>query len=106
MIEYRCPVDGKLAFKADAPVGVRIVTFCQRCKDNRRDPSIVAVPRAGPVFLRTCKCEKCNRTQTITTPVDEPGFCIVCGTRTLRIIEEIGMPTEAPRRAREPIRVR
>lgn len=106
MIEYRCPIDGKLAFKAEAPVGVRIETFCQRCKSNGRSPSIVAVPKAGAVFLRTCKCTRCNRTQTITTPVDEPGYCIVCGTQSLTIIEEIGLPAEAPSKVLEPVRVR
>ena len=94
MIEYRCPNDNALFFKADGPVGVKIEAKCRKCK-----ALVQPIALAGPVFLRTCRCETCKRTQTITTPVDEPGFCIVCGTRTLTIIEEIRPPIETPEKA-------
>ncbi len=106
MIEYRCPVDDKLFFKAGGPVGVEIEIFCPNCKRDGRPRLVQPVAKAGPVFLRTCQCSKCHRTQTISTPVDEPGYCIVCGTRTLVIIEEIRPPVEAVEAARDPVRIR
>lgn len=93
MIEYRCPNDGNLFFKADAPVGVGIETRCRKCKET-----VAPVAHSGAVFLRTCRCTTCKRTMTVTTPVDEPGHCMVCGTETLAIIEEV-RPTTARQEA-------
>lgn len=101
MIEYRCPTDNALFFKAEGPIGVKIEAKCRRCREI-----VNPIAKAGPVFLRTCQCSKCHRTQTISTPVDEPGYCIVCGTRTLVIIEEIRPPVEAVEAAREHVRIR
>jgi hypothetical protein len=92
-VEYRCPTDGNLFFKAEGPIGVKVEVKCRKCREY-----VVPVAKTGPVFLRTCVCSGCKRTQTVTTPVDEPGFCMVCGTPTLVITEEIRPPVEAPER--------
>ena len=91
MIEYRCPNDGKLFFKADGPIGVRVETKCRSCHET-----VIPIAKSGAVFLRTCQCSECKRTMTVTTPVDEPGHCMVCGTNTLVIIDEVRPPAEAP----------
>lgn len=86
-IEYRCPVDNKLLFKAAGPIGVAVEITCKGCRQI-----VTPVAKAGPVFQRTYRCKKCERVQHVDCPADEQSYCIVCGTKTLVIIDEIRPP--------------
>lgn len=88
MIDYRCPRCRKKFFEAEGPLDVRVVTVCKRCDGARVTP----IADAGPVFQRTCRCEDCGRTQIIDCPVDESMVCMVCGTRTLVVVDEVRPP--------------
>ncbi len=107
MIEYRCPEDSRLLFKAEGVIDVRIEAHCPKCKKNGREPLVVPVPYMVSVILRTCECRLCGRRQTITTPVGEPGYCVPCGARSMKVVEEISSAlTEQEGRIPEPVRVR
>jgi|GEM_PF-6707788 len=89
MLLYRCPIDRKELFRAEGPVGVRISIPCKQCKADGRSPYVTPVVDDGPVFQRTCRCTSCKRTQVIDCPVDDSMVCMVCGTRTLVVVEEV-----------------
>ncbi len=84
MIDYVCPNDGRKFFEAEAPVGVVIKTKCKTCK-----LIVEPVGKAGKVWHCTYECERCERKQHVENPKHERAVCVVCGTRTLRIIDEV-----------------
>ena len=94
-VEYVCPYDGKLFFKAEEEIGTAIETHCQTCKSRKRNPLVRPVARrsgAAVVFQRTSKCEECKRTLVTDCPVDEQRWCLACGHKTLWVVEEISGP--------------
>lgn len=94
MIEYRCPTDGRLLFKAAGPLPVVVEAKCGKCKRL-----VQPVGRAGTVMQRTYRCETCHRTQHVERPKNERTYCIVCGTPSLVIIAQLPAlePNSAPR---------
>ena len=90
MIEYRCPTDGALFFKAEAPLATTVQVKCGRCREL-----VQPVAREGSVLHRTYECSECGRTQHCEKPKNARSYCIVCGTPSLVITNEVP--------AREPL---
>ena len=106
MIDYCCPIDRKLMFRAEEPVETRVQIFCKRCKEGGRNPTIVPIIKAEAVFQRTCRCTTCDRPQTIDCPAGESMVCIPCGTSTMVVEEEIRAPVPEAGRHVHPVAAR
>ncbi len=89
MIEYRCPNDRSLFFKAEGPVGTVVEVKCGSCKQLVRP-----TPVSGRVLHRTYECSECGRRQHCERPINDRTYCIICGTASLVIIDEV--PARAP----------
>ena len=82
MIVYSCPECERTLLEADAGVAIKI--RCKRCRTF-----VQAVPSEGTVQRRFYQCSECDRRQDVERPVNDPAHCMVCGTPTLVIIDEV-----------------
>ena len=86
-LDYRCPGCRRKQFEGSAGVVVRMK--CGKCKQI-----ITPVAQQDAILHRVYQCTDCKRRQTVDLPKNERAYCIVCGTETLTIVEEVCL--EAP----------
>jgi len=96
-VEYRCPTQGCTEKFFEAAPGVVVKAKCRKCKS-------LVIPAAvqGAVLHRMYQCSGCKRKQTVDLPTNERTFCMVCGTPSLVIIDEVRIGIgQRPAEARE-----
>lgn len=86
MQPYRTPCCGKRVFDGQLLMG-RVEVKCPECGDV-----VEPEPESGERPLhRTYRCtnDDCGRTLHVERPRDERSFCVVCGTETLAVVDEV-----------------
>ncbi len=90
MVDYRCPTQGCGKKFFEGGPGVVVKAKCRKCKKR-----VTPVAQEGSVLTRLYQCTGCRRKQTVDLPINERAYCMVCGTKTLQIIDEIRISPEA-----------
>lgn len=91
-VEYRTPCCRQLVFKAEGVLAAGVESRC-KCGDFVR-----LVAKAARVLHRTYRCSDCGRTQHVENPKNDRSHCIVCGTPTLVIVDEVAPMPRPPTR--------
>ena len=97
-LDYRCPTQGCREKFFEGPAGVVVQARCRKCKTT-----VIPAAQEGAVLHRVYRCGHCKRKQTVDLPKNERAYCMVCGTETLTIIDEVCIGPAAPGGALETI---